>query len=107
MDSLNTSKILSLVGLARRAGKTVIGTDLVITAVKAGKASIVLIASDVSERTEKQLCDKCFSHNVKLVSLSATREAMAKAAGKSSPISAVAVTDRNFTAGIVKLLQAE
>ena len=107
MNSASKMKILSFAGLARRAGKTVLGTDLVLSAIQAEKAFLVLVASDASERTKKQLCDKCISHNVKLVLIPATRDEMAKAAGKNAPVAAIAVTDKNFAKGFSNLLQAE
>lgn len=107
MDEMTSKKILSMLGLARRAGKTVCGTDLAILAVRSDKAFIVIMACDVSERTKKQLSDKCISHNVKLVQTDASQSEMAKATGKSSPVSAVAVTDRHFADGIMKLAAAQ
>lgn len=103
MDETASKKILSMLGLARRAGKTVCGADLAVMAVRSDKTFIVLLARDASERTKKQLSDKCFSHNVKLIHLTASQDEMAKAAGKSSPVSAVAVTDRHFADGIAAL----
>ena len=47
------SRVLGVLGLARRAGALAIGTNSVLEAVRKGKAYLVLIASDASENTAK------------------------------------------------------
>ena len=49
----NSSKVLSLVGLATRAGKTVSGEFSTEKSVKTGKGFLVLVAEDASENTRK------------------------------------------------------
>ena len=74
--------ILRMIGLAKRAGKLAIGTDAVLNAVRVLKGSaIVMIASDASPRTTKQITDKCSFYGVTLVSLDADRSALAAALG--------------------------
>ena len=46
----NSSKVLSLVGLATRAGKTVSGEFSTEKSVKTGKSFLVLVAEDASDR---------------------------------------------------------
>ena len=48
-------KLLSLLGLARRAGKIEPGFDAAATAAKSGKAALLLAARDISEKTVKNL----------------------------------------------------
>ena len=52
---MKRNKVLSLLGLATRAGKIKSGSFLTEQAVKAGKAYLVLIAGDASENTKKKL----------------------------------------------------
>ena len=47
----NSSKVLSLVGLATRAGKTVSGEFSTEKSVKTGKGFLVLVAEDASENS--------------------------------------------------------
>ena len=49
----NTSRerLLSLLGLARRAGKVEPGFDAATTAAREGKAALLLAAGDISEKT--------------------------------------------------------
>ena len=53
----NSSKVLSLVGLATRAGKTVSGEFSTEKSVKTGKGFLVLVAEDASENTRKKFRD--------------------------------------------------
>ena len=53
----NSSKVLSLVGLATRAGKTVSGEFSTEKSVKTGKSFLVLVAEDASENTRKKFRD--------------------------------------------------
>lgn len=96
--------ILNMLGLAKRARKLSVGTDAVLDAVRSGKAPLAVIASDASERTRKQIGDKCAFYGVTLVSLEADRSALAASLGsKDGQISACAVTDRNMAKKIESL----
>lgn len=48
-------KILSLLGFASKAGKLSFGTHATEWSVKSGKAKLVLIACDISEKTMKEI----------------------------------------------------
>ena len=91
------ARLLGMIGLAKRAGRLVCGTDAVISAVSsAKKPQLVIAADDISERTKK-LSDKCAHYGVKLLIISAGRDALASAIGKkTSFVSAAAVTDGSF-----------
>ncbi len=54
-------KLLSLLGMATRAGRLCPGFTRCSTAVKASKASLVIVCRDMSDKTKKEarfLCDK-------------------------------------------------
>ena len=78
-------------GLCRRAGKLVIGTPLVLEAVRKGKASLVLLAADVSENTEKKITPLCAHRGVPAKKCALTKTEIAKAIGKENEVGAVAV----------------
>ena len=46
-------KIFGMLGLARRAGKLIYGSDAAVNAVRSGKAKAVILAADASDRTKK------------------------------------------------------
>ena len=61
---MKNDKVLSLLGLARRAGKTDSGEFSVENAVKSGKAVLVITACDASENSKKKFRDMCAYYHV-------------------------------------------
>ncbi len=53
------------IGLCVAAGGVVCGADSILDAVRRGRVRFLLISCDASERTKKQLTDKCNYYNVK------------------------------------------
>lgn len=113
--------LLGMIGMCRRAGKTVIGTDMVCEFLrkqnekKSAKAQnnnqdgekidiIVLESSDTAENTHKKISDKCLFYNVKHVRLFADSEALGKALGKRA-VAAVAIADEGFCRAILGKLK--
>ena len=47
---MNNKKYVQMLGMARRAGRLSMGHDMALLAVKSGKAQLVILASDVSDR---------------------------------------------------------
>ena len=70
-------RILSLLSLATKAGKTVGGEMLVEKAVKEGKASLVIISSEASGNTRKKFTNMCSYYKVPLY-IYATKEELKK-----------------------------
>ena len=54
------NKVLSLIGLATKAGKTASGEFLTEREVKSGKAALVIVAGDASKNTKKKFYLKDF-----------------------------------------------
>lgn len=52
---MEDSKFLTLLGFCRKSGKLVTGTEKVTFLVKGGKNCLVMLADDISEKTEKEL----------------------------------------------------
>lgn len=101
---MENEKILRFLGLAAASRKAVSGTDLVLSAVRQKKKpSCVVMASDVSERTEKQLTDKCTYYSVPLIKLTSDMYEVGKRTGKKHPVAAVAVCDPSLACEILKL----
>ncbi|HBG11872.1 MAG TPA: 50S ribosomal protein L7ae, partial [Clostridium sp.] len=57
-------KILNLIGLATKAGKTVSGEFMTEKTVKTGKASLVIISEEASENTKKMFTNMCTYYKV-------------------------------------------
>lgn len=91
----NIKKLLGACGLAKRAGKAAVGTELACDAVRAGTAKLGLASASVSSNTRKRL-DNCFSYyGVPLVYLETDTAALGASVGKSET-ACIAITDQNF-----------
>lgn len=96
---------LKLLGFCRRSGKLVCGAGQVLAAVTGKKPpAVVVMASDVSERTEKQLFDKCSYRNVRLARAKVTGEELAHLLGKTGAVMAAGATDPGIAAQIIRLI---
>lgn len=100
---MNSSKALSLIGLATKAGKTVSGEFSTEKSVKTGKCFLVLVAGDASDNTKKKFRNMCTFYEVPLYFLS-DKETMGRAMGKEFRAS-LAVQDENFAKAIMKILE--
>ena len=98
-----SEKAMRMLGLARRAGKIVFGSDAAADAVRFGKAYIAIVATDASDRTKKLLNNKCNSFHVPLYEFSDC-ETLGQKLGKSA-ISALAVVDKSFAKAISDIFE--
>ncbi len=101
------SKFLSMLGLCRRAGAVIIGTDLVTKALPSGKIKLVMYAEDASANTEKKITDKCRFYNTKCIKLTYGGDEIAHAIGKASTVSVVGVADENFSKELISRISNE
>lgn len=99
---MKQSKALSMLGLARRAGKVVSGEFSVEKAVRSGKAYLVVVAEDASANTRKHFTDMCTYYKLPLV-FTGTKETLGHAIGCEVRAS-VAVTDSGFAQSIEKVI---
>lgn len=104
--SNSPDRVLSALGLAKRAGKIISGTEQVQDAVRAKKALIVIAARDISENSRKKITNTCTYYETELVEY-ATMELISAALGQKKLISSVAITDDNFRILIKKQLSAD
>ncbi|SRR5690554_607126 len=88
------NKVLQTLGLAQRAGKIVTGDELLFKIDKR-KVSLVLLASNASQRTQDEILKKCEAKGMPcLVALS--KEELSNAIGKFNRV-AVGITDAGFS----------
>ncbi len=100
------NKLIGLLGIARRAGHTVVGFDAVRTAILSGKAQLVLLAADCSPKTQKELQFAAAEHPCPIVSVPADKATVAAALGLQKPVAAVATDDRGFAAAMKKAIDS-
>lgn len=91
----------SIFGLCMRAGKLVSGEDMVLDAVRSGKAKLVVVAKDASERTKKTFRDKCASFGVTIVGYGNMKD-LGHALGKEKR-AVLAVTEEGFAKKILAI----
>ncbi len=96
------NKVLSLISLATKAGKTVSGEFSVEKAVKEHKAVLVIVSDDSSDRSKKMFKDMCDFYQVPLV-FAGTKADLGHFTGKEFRAS-VAILDKGFKDAIVKQL---
>ncbi len=99
------NKILSLMGIATKAGKTVSGEFSVERAVKDGKAVLVVVAEEASDNTKKMFTNMCKYYNVPLY-IYGTKDELGKAMGKLMRAS-MAITDEGLGKALEKQIKSE
>lgn len=96
-------KELSLLGLARRAGKLEAGFDVCAAAARDGKAFLLLAARDVSDKTFKNLRYEAERAGINAVRLNAAMTETGRACGVRAGV--LAVTDEGFAKAVLKEIQ--
>ncbi len=101
------TKTLSYIGIAKKAGKLVSGTDMVCDTLRQGGKLPVFVASDASDGTRKKLSDKCTFYRAELVTLDATSQELAHGIGKTGAVAAVYINDEGLSNAARKASLAE
>ncbi len=78
---MKRNNIYSLIGLAMRAGKVASGEFSTEKAVKTGKACLVIMAEDASDRTKKECSDMCSYYRIPFA-IYGTKEELGHCIGK-------------------------
>lgn len=94
--------VISMIGMATKAGKAASGEFMVEKAVKSGKAFLVIVAEDASGNTKKMFRNMCSFYKVPFYEYG-TKEKLGHGMGKEKRAS-LAVLDRGFGSAIEKRL---
>ena len=89
-------RILGAIGLARRAGKLLVGSEIVIDAMRRGTGKLVCVASDASAGTVKKLRDTAAFHRVPYLTLETDMASLAAMLGKKGNTASVLITEEGF-----------
>lgn len=92
-----------ILSMCRKAGKLVMGMDMVKDSLNNGEAKAVFVCSDISEKSLKEVKFFCEKTNKKLFSLDYTMDEMGFCIGKRAGV--IAVTDSGFAKSISKGLE--
>lgn len=96
-----------MIGFARRAGKCVIGTDLICRAMPKGEIRLVVISSSASENTKKKLSVKSEFYGIDSIEAGLDTERLGNIVGKSGAVAAVGICDGGFADEIKKAAVSE
>ena len=100
-------RILGAAGLARKAGKLTVGGAQCVEAIRAGKAVLALLSSDLSENAAKKLHDAMKNRGVPYLTLPLGKEDLAKACGKGTFATACAICDNGFAEILYRLMETD
>ena len=102
---MGQNKILSLIGIATKAGKTASGEFCTEKEVKSGRAALVIVAGDASDNTKKKFQNMCDFYKVPIYFYK-DKDTLGHAMGKEFRAS-LAVLDEGFAKGIRKHMDTE
>lgn len=92
-----TNRFLFMLGLARKAGAIIIGTELVTKALASGKVKLVIYTQNSSQNTTKRVTDKCKFYGVECEMTEHTSDEVSSAIGKSGSVCVLGITNESFS----------
>lgn len=95
-------KVLSMIGMAKRAGKTSAGGFLCERAIKDKSAKLVVLAEDISENSAKSIMNTCKHYNVRYVTYG-DKDSLGTFTGGGDR-AVVSINDDNFAEAVLKKL---
>ena len=98
-------RVLSMLGLAKKAGRVEIGEEPVGAAARAKKARIILLASDAAPASRRRAASFAQTGGCLLTAIPADKEQLGRALGRTA-VAMAAVTEIGFADAIVKRLAA-
>ena len=94
-ENRKTAKLLSLIGLARKAGKLTIGTETVCDGVRSGSIKLVIASEKSSDNTKKRISNCTAYYGIRIEYTGATPDELGTAIGKGAT-ACVGIGDENF-----------
>ena len=99
-------RILSMIGLAKKAGFVEIGEEPVGSAARAKHARVILVAGDAAASSVRRAYSFAQSGSCLCLTVDATKDQLGSALGRTS-VAMAAVTDIGFANALVKKLAAK
>ena len=87
--------------LRQKLGKVISGMDAVEEAVKKHKVFLVIVSSDISQKSKENVKYVCTNNCVKLIELNENMENLGNAIGKGNR-SVIGIIDKSFSDGIAR-----
>ena len=97
--------LLGMIGLCRRSGNIICGSDIVCGELSAKHPpALVIVSSDASGSTIDRITKKCFHYGVKCEIVPINTEELGHTVGKLSSIATVGIRNAGFAARIEELI---
>lgn len=103
MSTMHEQKVTGLLGLALRANKLAVGSDLVADMATSGKMRVLLISADAGAAIKRDAAFFARKANVPMLTLPCDKLALGKALGRSA-CAICALSDIGFAASVAKQL---
>ena len=103
-DKTPEQSLCGMIGLAARARRLALGTELATQSVRSGKACMVLVAHDASKNTQKRVFNCCEYYECECREIPVGAARLAESVGHTGLITSAAVTDVHMAKGIRKIL---
>lgn len=96
------NKVNGLLGISSKAGAVLAGTDLVLEEMSKGRVLLVIVASDASEKTIKNMKYYCEKEKVEIL-VYGNIDSNSKAIGKNNK-AVIGIKDKNLADAIKKVI---
>ncbi len=106
---MNQSKICGLLGLCKKSGNAILGTEMTVDAVRSNRNRVryVLVANDASDNTKKRVTDVCNYRKIAFAELPLSTEELGHLMGKKAALATVGVASDGFAKAIGRILAQE
>lgn len=96
-------KVLSLLGLIRRANKLSFGYDTVLKSVKENKAELIIFTDDISRHSESDVAKAAEGERIRSIRTKYSKDDIETAIGKYSAV--LSINDKGFAEKMISLLE--
>ena len=97
------AKALSSLGLCKKAGKLILGFDVVAQAIRQGEAVLLVLTEDLSPKSAKEIIRVAENHQVKIARMSAAMDDIKRLVGKRAGI--LAITDEGLAKSVAAKIE--
>lgn len=98
-------RLLSLLGICRRAGMLVIGADPSVESINKHKSRLIIFADDFSQKSLKPVLSAAHSSNIKTFRINRSKDELSFALGKLCGV--LSVEDKGFADKMVQIIEDE
>ena len=98
-------RVLSFLGLCRRAGKLVIGAEVTEESVRLGKSQLVLHASDASQNSLKRVRRAAQEKGVPVMNVYRDKDSLSHTLGRLCAV--LSVEDKGFAGKLCEMIDSE